>query len=161
MDNKTYDLLLKYARSIDQQNAQDLVHSAYIKLVDSGKNINDIEIGYFILTIRSVFLDKYKKEKRQHTILFDDYNIQIEDISDEMKQNKVIDLSILNPFEKLLINSLFGVEIFNQRDGIMEVIEGCNMLQLSKDSKIPYITIRKAISSIKDKLKTQEHDYEY
>ena len=161
MDNKTYDLLLKYARSIDQQNAQDLVHSAYIKLVDSGKNINDIEIGYFILTIRSVFLDKYRKEKHQHTVLFDDYNIQIEDISDEMKQNKIVDLSILNPFEKLLINSLFGVEIFNQRDGIMEVIEGCNMLQLSKDSKIPYITIRKAISSIKDKLKNQEHDYEY
>ena len=161
MDLKVYNTLLKYAKSIDSQNASDLVHDAYLKILESGKNLDEVEIGYYILTIRSIFLDRYRKEKHQNTVLYDDIGIEIECISDEIKQNKTLDLSILNNFEKLLISSLFGVEILNQRDGIMEVIGGCNMLQLSKDSKIPYITIRKSISNIKDKLKNQNHDYEY
>lgn len=161
MDLKLYDTLIKYAKSIDNQNASDLVHDAYLKIIESGKDLEEIEVGYYILTIRSIFLDKYRKDKHQNTIFYDDYDMEIEAISDEIKQNKSLDLSILNPFEKLLINSLFGVEIFNQKAGIMEVMEGCNMLQLSKDSKIPYITIRKAIYNIKDKLKNQLNDYEY
>lgn len=161
MEVNTYDILLKYAKSIDNQNASDLVHDAYLKIIESGKDLNEVEIGYYILTIKSIFLNKYKKKKIQNTILYDDFGIHIEEMPEEMQSNKQLDLSVLNPFEKLLIHSLFGVEILNEKIGVMEVIDGCNMLQLSKDSKIPYITIRKAIKAIKNKLKDQIKEYEY
>ena len=161
MEVNTYNILLKYAKSIDSQNASDLVHDAYLKIIESGKDLNEVEIGYYILTIKSIFLNKYKKKKIQNTILYDDFGIHIEEMPEEMQSNKQLDLSVLNPFEKLLIHSLFGVEILNEKIGVMEVIDGCNMLQLSKDSKIPYITIRKAIKAIKNKLKDQIKEYEY
>lgn len=157
-----YNSLIKYAKSIDSQNAEDLVHDAYIKIVESGKNLENLEIGYIILTIKSVFLNKYKKEKRNNTIFYEDLdNFQLEQIEEEQPEPKRLDLSVLTPFEKILVDSLYGLEIFNQKEGFMEVIDGANMLQLSKETKIPYITIRTALKRIKRKLKSQINEYEH
>lgn len=161
MNENKYNILLKYAKSIDQNNAHDLVHDTYIKLIEGNKNFDEIEIGYMILTLKSIFLDKIRKSKRIGEVLFNDFdNFHIESVPEQEHDNIRLDLTVLSTFEKLLIDNLFGVEIFNKKEGIMELIDGCNMLQLSKESKIPYITIRTSLKNIKEKLKDQINDYE-
>lgn len=161
MNENKYNILLKYAKSIDQTNANDLVHDTYLKLIEGNKNFDEIEIGYMIFTLKSIFIDGVRKKKRVGEILFNEFdNFHIENIAEEERNNIRLDLTVLSTFEKLLIDNLFGVEIFNKKEGIMELIDGCNMLQLSKESKIPYITIRTSLKNIKEKLKDQINDYE-
>ena len=163
MNKELHKLLVRYAKSIDHQNAEDLVHDAYLKLFDAGKNPDDVEVGYWMMTIRSTFIDNYRKKKNQKTILFEDYGIELEGMPDE-KEFKLFnhfkfDYDKLTKEERLTIKGIFGFDVLNEKNKILVTINGTNLLKLSKDSRIPYITLRKKFKSAKIKLKKQVEEF--
>lgn len=146
-----HDELLKTAKSVDSSRADDILQDTYLKLYDSGKKFHEIDKGYIYLTMRSVFLDSVKQKTcKNRIVLVDDFKY-LEQIEDEYSEIE-IDLKPLNNFEKLLTFSLYGKDIVDSQNKIIERIEGVSMLKLSNETDIPYVTIRATRERIKKKL---------
>jgi DNA-directed RNA polymerase specialized sigma24 family protein len=89
--------LIQMAKSINIKDYKDILQDTYIKLNDSKKQFNEIDKGYIYLTMRSVWIDKVRKNKE---IPFNDFSY-FECEETEYKEVE-IDLSVLNLFEKEL-----------------------------------------------------------
>jgi len=146
-----HDDLLKMAKIIAGSRADDILQDTYLKLYDSGKQFHEIDKGYIYLTMRSVFLDSVKQSTvKNRVILVDDFS-SLEQIDEDYIETE-IDLKPLNNFEKLLTFSLYGRDIVDTQNKIIERVDGVSMLKLSNETDIPYVTIRATRERIKKKL---------
>jgi DNA-directed RNA polymerase specialized sigma24 family protein len=129
-----------------------VLQETYLKLYESGKQFHEIDFGYVYLTMRSVYIDSKKATSvKNREILIDDFtDWQI--IEEEATEEIEIDKSKLNSFENLLLFSLYGIDIANDKNEIKTKIKGVSMRKLSIETGIPYITIYKAVQKIKEKL---------
>jgi DNA-directed RNA polymerase specialized sigma24 family protein len=129
-----------------------VLQETYLKLYESGKQFHEIDFGYVYLTMRSVYIDSKKATSvKNREVLIDDFtDWQI--IEEEAKEEIEIDKSKLNSFENLLLFSLYGIDIANDKNEIKTKIKGVSMRKLSIETGIPYITIYKAVQKIKEKL---------
>jgi DNA-directed RNA polymerase specialized sigma24 family protein len=129
-----------------------VLQETYLKLYESGKQFHEIDFGYVYLTMRSVYIDSKKATSvKNREILIDDFtDWQI--IEEETAEEIEIDKSKLNSFENLLLFSLYGIDIANDKNEIKTKIKGVSMRKLSIETGIPYITIYKAVQKIKEKL---------
>jgi hypothetical protein len=102
--------------------------------------------------MRSVYIDSKKATSvKNREVLIDDFtDWQI--IEEEATEEIEIDKSKLNSFENLLLFSLYGIDIANDKNEIKTKIKGVSMRKLSIETGIPYITIYKAVQKIKEKL---------
>ena len=100
----------------------------------------------------SVFLDSKKEASlKNREILIDDFsNWELYD--DEIKEEVSINKVNLNAFENLLLFSLYGIDITNDKNEITNRIKGVSMRKLSIETGIPYVTIYSTIQKIKEKL---------
>lgn len=157
---KHHDKLLELTVRITncKDLAQDVLQDAYLKLHDSGKKFEEINDAYIYFAIKSVFLDTVKKSSTKNRFIptADFLDLESEDVVEE----KIINYKNLTNFDKLLIPSLFGKEIVNENNQIVKVFEGSSMLNLSRQTGIPYRTIYTTVERLKTKicLKESEQD---
>jgi DNA-directed RNA polymerase specialized sigma24 family protein len=144
--------LKELAKKIAGNDAEDVLQETYLKLYESGKQFHEIDFGYVYLTMRSVYIDSKKATSvKNREVLIDDFtDWQI--IEEEATEEIEIDKSKLNSFENLLLFSLYGIDIANDKNEIKTKIKGVSMRKLSIETGIPYITIYKAVQKIKEKL---------
>ena len=140
---------LQMAKKFDSQDFDDLLQDTYIKLYQSGKQFNEIDLGYIYLTMRSVFIEK--KRKQPNEFLTDDFkNFEIEE---ETNVNDItVNLSLLKPVEKQLYYAYFGKKIVNDKNEIIAEIDPANLSKISRETGIPYVTIYSRFQRIKRKL---------
>lgn len=139
--------LIKMAKKIDCHNFDDLLQDTYIRLYESGKKFHDIDLGYVYLTMRSVFIDKYRKKPIEIEI-----DERLEQTESENNIDIVVDLSKLKPVEKQLYYAYFGKKIVNDKNEIIAEINGSNLAKISRETGIPYRTIYTRFQRIKLKL---------
>jgi len=144
--------LKELAKKIAGNDAEDVLQETYLKLYESGKQFHEIDFGYVYLTMRSVYIDSKKATSvKNREILIDDFtDWQI--IQEETAEENEIDKSKLNSFENLLLFSLYGIDIANDKNEIKTKIKGVSMRKLSIETGIPYITIYKAVQKKKEKI---------
>jgi DNA-directed RNA polymerase specialized sigma24 family protein len=144
--------LKELAKKIAGNDAEDVLQETYLKLYESGKQFHEIDFGYVYLTMRSVYIDSKKATsvKNREILIHDFTDWQI--IEEEAAEEIAIDKSKLNSFENLLLFSLYGIDIANDKNEIKTKIKGVSMRKLSIETGIPYITIYKAVQKIKEKL---------
>ena len=67
----------------DQYLAEDIVHQAFLKIMDNLDKINEINChktkGYIVVIVENLSIDFYRKRKRENNISFDEVEIYIED----------------------------------------------------------------------------------
>ena len=144
--------LKELAKKIAGNDAEDVLQETYLKLYESGKQFHEIDFGYVYLTMRSVYIDSKKATSvKNREVLIDDF-IDWQIIEEEAQEEIEIDKSKLNSFENLLLFSLYGIDIANDKNEIKTKIKGVSMRKLSIETGIPYITIYKAVQKIKEKL---------
>ncbi|NIP39643.1 MAG: RNA polymerase sigma factor [Candidatus Dadabacteria bacterium] len=141
----------RYALSLTNNghDAEDLVQEAFVKII--GKN-KDVSKTYFYKTIKSLFIDKYRRES---LVLFDteqaEQDSHSEDSSDEdlamSAEHMEMSLEILRPFEREVL-FLSAVEEYTAEEiaKMMDRPRG-TVLSLIHRSKI----------KIRDKIRILEH----
>jgi RNA polymerase sigma factor (sigma-70 family) len=139
--------LIKMAKSLDYKHHEDILQETYLKLYDSKKEFKEIDKGYIYLTMRSVFIDGIRKKKE---IPIDDFS-RYEDLEDDIELFE-INKSILNAFEKELINAHYGKVIEDKEKNIIYKTQSYSLLKLSKMTSIPYRTLYTTLKKIKLKL---------
>lgn len=150
--SKYHNELIQMAKKIDSQNFDDLVQETYIKLYESGKDFKDIDFGYVYRTMRNIYIDSVKQSScKNREVLIDDFSL-FEMAEEETTQEKTIDKSNLNSFENLLLFSLYGIDIHNDKNEITETYKGVSLLKLSKETGIDYTSLYKTLQRIKEKL---------
>jgi len=150
--SQQHNQLKELAKKIAGNDADDVLQETYLKLYNSGKQFHEIDTGYIYLTMRSVYIDSKKATSvKNREILIDDFsNWELYD--DETKEEVSINKVNLNAFENLLLFSLYGIDITNDKNEITNRIKGVSMRKLSIETGIPYVTIYSTIQKIKEKL---------
>lgn len=133
----------------NEDTAQDIVQDMYLKMhkvISTGKNVmyNDEEVNtYYILkTLKSIFIDKTRKEKQSVSIDFETeaYHIQVEDTPDYEDTHD----RIVSELEKLYW--------FDQK--VFEIVsDGVKISELSRKTTIPYYTLYNTYKKVYNHLK--------
>lgn len=149
---KHQEQLLKMAISIcnSKDVAQDVLQDTYLKLHDSGKKFQEVNIGYIYFTMKSIFLDSVKQSTQKNRFIPTDTFINLVEEVEPIK--KIVFKKKLTNFDNLLIHALFGREITNDKNEIVKIITGTNKLKLSRETGIPYKTICKTFNALKTKI---------
>ena len=68
----------------DQYLAEDIVHQAFLKIIDNLDKINEINChktkGYIVVIVENLSIDFYRKRKRENNIFFNELELYVEDI---------------------------------------------------------------------------------
>lgn len=139
--------LIRMAKSLDYKNHEDILQETYLKLYDSKKEFKDIDNSYIYLTMRSIFIDRIRKNKE---IPIDDFS-KYEQIEGDYEVIE-IDKSKLNDLEIEIINSHYGKLIEDKDKRIIGERKSYSLLKLSKMTTIPYRTLYTTLKRIKLKL---------
>jgi len=131
------------------QLSEDVLQDTYIKLYESGKTFEQINTCYIYFTMKSVFLDTVKQSSTKNRIILVD---EFPEIIDNEVIKKIVTYKDLNNFEKILISSLYGREITNDKNEIVRKYQGESMLSLSKNTGVPYRTIYTTVQRLKNKI---------
>ena len=133
----------------NEDTAEDIVQDMYLKMhkiISSGKNVmyNNEEVNtYYILkTLKSIFIDKTRKEKQNVSIDYETeaYHIQVEDTPDYEDTHD----RIVNELEKLYW--------FDQK--VFEIVSDCVKISyLSRKTTIPYYTLYNTYKKVYNHLK--------
>jgi DNA-directed RNA polymerase specialized sigma24 family protein len=133
----------------NEDTAEDIVQDMYLKMhkiISSGKNVmyNNEEVNtYYILkTLKSIFIDKTRKEKQNVSIDYETeaYHIQVEDTPDYEDTHD----RIVNELEKLYW--------FDQK--VFEIVsDGVKISELSRKTTIPYYTLYNTYKKVYNHLK--------
>ena len=71
----------------DQYLAEDIVHQAFLRIMDNLDRINEINChktkGFIVIIVENIAIDFYRKRKRENNVSFDRVEIYIEDIKQE------------------------------------------------------------------------------
>ena len=140
------------AQKFDYDNAEDLVQEMYLKI----HNLNPTEVNevYIYRTIKSIFVDDYKKKK---LTAFPLRGGDIPDIADESEIQDELELSEipLTCTELLVLKKLYGYTTENAETLQITIHKGKSLLSSSKEIGKPYKTLYKALLTAKKKI------YEY
>lgn len=150
---KINEQLLKMALSIcgNQEEANDVLQETYIKLHETGKKFEEINISYVYFTMKSIFLDTKRKVYLNNRVEVTDFTGWHLEHEEDTPPQDLNNPSLTN-FEKLLIQALFGREIID-KNGNLNKTESMSMLKLSETTGIPYRTIYTNFQNIKKKWK--------
>ena len=143
---------VRMAQKFDYDNAEDLVQEMYLKIY----NLNPSEVNEFYIyrTIKSIFLDDYRKKKLTAFPLRggDIPDIEDEDeIEDELEFSKIP----LTCTELLVLKKLYGYTTENAETLQITIHKGKSLLSISKEIGKSYKTLYKALLTAKKKI------YEY
>ena len=143
---------VRMAQKFDYDNAEDLVQEMYLKI----HNLNPTEVNevYIYRTIKSIFLDDYRKKKLTAFPLRGGDIPDIEDeseIEDELEFSKIP----LTCTELLVLKKLYGYTTENAETLQITIHKGKSLLSISKEIGKPYKTLYKALLTAKKKI------YEY
>ena len=143
---------VRMAQKFDYDNAEDLVQEMYLKI----HNLNPTEVNevYIYRTIKSIFLDDYKKKK---LTAFPLRGGDIPDIEDESEIQDELELSEipLTCTELLVIQKLYGYTTENADTLHITIHKGKSLLSISKEVNLPYKRLYTALLTAKNKI------YEY
>ena len=143
---------VRMAQKFDYDKAEDLVQEMYLKI----HNLNPTEVNevYIYRTIKSIFLDDYRKKKLTAFPLRggDIPDIEDEDeIEDELEFSKIP----LTCTELLVLKKLYGYTTENAETLQITIHKGKSLLSIAKEIGKPYKTLYKALLKAKQKI------YEY
>ena len=149
---------VRMAQKFDYDNAEDLVQEMYLKIY----NLNPTEVNevYIYRTIKSIFLDDYRKKK---LTAFPLRGGDIPDIEDEDEIEDELELSEipLTCTELLVLKKLYGYTTENADTLQITIHKGKSLLSISKEIGKPYKTLYKALLKAKQKIyeyRTRRHD---
>lgn len=67
----------------DQYLAEDIIHQAFLKIIDNLDKINEINChktkGYIVVIVQNLSIDFYRKRKRENNISFEEAELYVED----------------------------------------------------------------------------------
>ena len=145
--NEWVFMVCKYGCNKD--TAEDIVQEMYLRLIvylrKTGADImygDDINIYFVAKTLKSIFLDKIRRQKRrpETTSEMKDCNFAQED-----------DVNFTDAYTKIQ-ESLKEMYWFDKK--VFDIIEsGVKISELSKKTTIPYYTIYNTYKKVKDELK--------
>lgn len=151
---------VRMAQKFDYDNAEDLVQEMYIKIY----NLNPTEVNevYIYRTIKSIFLDDYKKKK---LTTFPLRGGDIPDIADESEIEDELKLSEipLTCTELLVLKKLYGYTTENADTLQITIHKGKSLLSISKEVNLPYKRLYTALLKAKNKIydyRTRRHNQE-
>lgn len=136
------------------EEANDVLQEAYIKLYDTGKKFEEINISYIYFTMKSIFLDTKRKSYLNNRVEVTDFTGWHLEYEEDTPHQELINPTLTN-FEKLLIQALFGREIVD-KNGNLNKTDSMSMLKLSELTGIPYRTIYTNFQNIKKKWKAKD-----
>ena len=143
---------VRMAQKFDYDNAEDLVQEMYLKIY----NLNPTEVNevYIYRTIKSIFLDDYRKKK---LTAFPLRGGDIPDIADESEIQDELELSEipLTCTELLVLKKLYGYTTENAETLQITIHKGKSLLSISKEVNLPYKRLYTALLTAKKKI------YEY
>ena len=149
---KGHSKWVRMAQKFDYDNAEDLVQEMYIKI----HNLNPAEVNevYIYRTIKSIFVDDYKKKKLN---AFPLRGVDIPDIPDESEIEDELELSEipLTCTELLVLKKLYGYTTENADTLQITIHKGKSLLSISKEVNLPYMVLYRALKTAKKKI------YEY
>ena len=149
---KGHSKWVRMAQKFDYDNAEDLVQEMYIKLY----NLNPTEVNevYIYRTIKSIFVDDYKKKK---LTAFPLRGGDIPEIPDESENKDELELSQipLTCTELLVLKKLYGYTTENADTLQITVHKGKSLLSISKEVELSYMVLYRALKTAKKKI------YEY
>ena len=143
---------VRMAQKFDYDNAEDLVQEMYLKI----HNLNPTEVNEFYIyrTIKSIFLDDYRKKK---LTAFPLRGGDIPDIADESEIEDELELSEipLTCTELLVLKKLYGYTTENADTLQITIHKGKSLLSIAKEVNLPYKRLYTALLTAKKKI------YEY
>lgn len=143
---------VRMAQKFDYDNAEDLVQEMYLKI----HNLNPTEVNevYIYRTIKSIFIDDYKKKKILTAPLNGKEAYNIEDDYNEDADFQISEIP-LTCTELLVVQKLYGYTTENAETLQITIHKGKSLLSISKEIGKPYKTLYKALLKAKQKI------YEY
>ena len=149
---KGHSKWVRMARKFDYENAEDLVQEMYLKI----HNLNPTEVNevYIYRTIKSIFVDDYKRKK---LTTFPLRGGDIPEIPDESENKDELELSQipLTCTELLVLKKLYGYTTENADTLQITVHKGKSLLSISKEVELSYMVLYRALKTAKKKI------YEY
>ena len=149
---KGHSKWVRMAQKFDYDNAEDLVQEMYLKI----HNLNPTEANevYIYRTIKSIFVDDYKKKK---LTAFPLRGGDIPDIADESETEDELELSEipLTCTELLVLKKLYGYTTENADTLQITIHKGKSLLSISKEVNLPSKRLYTALLTAKKKI------YEY
>ena len=149
---KGHSKWVRMAQKFDYDNAEDLVQEMYLKI----HNLNPTEVNevYIYRTIKSIFVDDYKKKK---LTAFPLRGGDIPEIPDDCENKDELELSEipLTCTELLVLKKLYGYTTENADTLQITVHKGKSLLSISKEVNLSYMVLYRALKTAKNKI------YEY
>ena len=143
---------VRMAQKFDYDNAEDLVQEMYLKINTlNPKEVNDY---YIYRTIKSIFIDDYKKKKILTAPLNGKEAYNIEDDYNEDADFQISEIP-LTCTELLVIQKLYGYTTENADTLQITIHKGKSLLSISKEVNLPYKRLYTALLTAKKKI------YEY
>ena len=129
----------------DQYLAEDIVHQAFLKIMDNLDKINEINChktkGYIVVIVENLSIDFYRKRKRENNISFDEVEIYIED---EKNDDSFIMGGIEEAISKLPINYLSVLKL--------KFSHGYSNIEIAEILDISETNVRQRVSRGRKKL---------
>ena len=143
---------VRMAQKFDYDNAEDLVQEMYLKIY----NLNPTEVNEFYIyrTIKSIFIDDYKKKKILTAPLNGKEAYNIEDDYNEDADFQISEIP-LTCTELLVLKKLYGYTTENAETLQITIHKGKSLLSISKEIGKSYKTLYTALLTAKKKI------YEY
>lgn len=143
---------VRMAQKFDYDNAEDLVQEMYLKI----HNLNPTEVNevYIYRTIKSIFVDDYKKKKILTAPLNGKEAYNIEDDYNEDTDFQISEIP-LTCTELLVVQKLYGYTTENADTLQITIHKGKSLLSIAKEVNLPYKRLYTALLTAKKKI------YEY
>ena len=139
---KGHSKWVRMAQKFDYDNAEDLVQEMYLKI----HNLNPTEVNevYIYRTIKSIFVDGYKKKK---LTAFPLHCGDIPEKPDESENKDELELSEipLTCTELLVLKKLYGYTTENADTLQITVHKGMSLLSISKEVELSYMVLYRAL----------------
>ena len=141
---------VRMAQKFDYDNAEDLVQEMYLKI--HALNPTEVNDYYIYRTIKSIFIDDYKKKKI--LTAFPLRGGDIPDIEDEDEIEDDLDFSKipLTCTELLVLKKLYGYTTENAETLQITIHKGKSLLSISKEVNLPYKRLYTALLTAKNKI---------
>ena len=149
---KGHSKWVRMAQKFDYDNAEDLVQEMYLKI----HNLNPTQINevYIYRTIKSIFVDDYKKKKILTAPLNGKEAYNIEDDYNEDADFQISEIP-LTCTELLVVQKLYGYTTENADTLQITVHKGKSLLSISKELNLSYMVLYRALKTAKKKI----HEY--
>lgn len=112
----------------DQYLSEDIVHQAFLKIIDNLDRINEINChktkGYIVVIVHNLSIDFYRKRKRENNISFNEVELYVEDIknNEDTMMNDIEEAISKLPISYLTVLKLKFSHGYSYRE-ISEILE--------------------------------------